>query len=378
MKQNILFIFLLISFSVIGQITVTNETFPVAGDTLRTAVDNMPQGITITAAGADQVWDYSNLTAPFSTELVYKEASEGMAFDELPNATVVVQTAAEAELYYNITDEKIELVGFNGPDPTGFGIVTLVKLDPPTVERVAPLTYPSVQTSEANILVPIGTDLLPDEILNELPLVPDSIRLVINQQRTDFVDAYGSLTIPGGTFDVLRQRQELMIDNKVEALVPILGWLDVTDVILDLVGGGQGIGQDTTITYNFYSNDSKETIASVVADDAEENAVTVTYKFIDVVDNINPVNIIRPGVYAFPNPAINDARFEFTNLNSGDYTLKIYNILGVEVLKKNYFVNGTRTEKVDLSDLRKGTYLYSLIDSKGKTLTTKRLMIIRP
>ena len=88
--------------------------------------------------------------------------------------------------------------------------------------------------------------------------------------------------------------------------------------------------------------------------------------------------MVRPGVYAYPNPAINDARFEFTNLNRDTYTLKIYNILGAEVLKKQYFVNGTRTEKVDLTDLRKGTYLYSLIDSKGKTLTTKRLMIIRP
>ena len=37
-----------------------------------------------------------------------------------------------------------------------------------------------------------------------------------------------------------------------------------------------------------------------------------------------------------------------------------------------------KTIKLDISKLRKGTYLYSLTDAKGKTIATRRLMVIRP
>ena len=96
-------------------------------------------------------------------------------------------------------------------------------------------------------------------------------------------------------------------------------------------------------------------------------------------DVINNVNSGRADVFAYPNPAIESARFEFMNLDRGAYRLVIYNILGVEVWRNDYEINqDQRTTKVDLSDFRKGTYLYSLIDERCKTLTTKRLIILRP
>ena len=67
------------------------------------------------------------------------------------------------------------------------------------------------------------------------------------------------------------------------------------------------------------------------------------------------------------------------NVPSGKYDLKIYNILGVEVWSQNYqFQNATDTVLLDVSDFKKGTYLYSLVNQKGKRIATRRLIILRP
>ena len=98
----------------------------------------------------------------------------------------------------------------------------------------------------------------------------------------------------------------------------------------------------------------------------------------DVINNINYINRGKADVFAYPNPAIEEVRFEFLNLKTGDYRLAIYNILGIEIWHEHYAISNDRTAKVDLASFRKGTYLYSLLDEKGKTITTKRLIILRP
>ena len=95
-----------------------------------------------------------------------------------------------------------------------------------------------------------------------------------------------------------------------------------------------------------------------------------------------PVSVMsipgKPDLVAYPNPAIDDVRIDFFNLPASNYTLKIYNILGIVVWEKKYSISGDRSEKINLNDLRKGTYLYSLINETGKIISTKRLMIMRP
>ena len=50
----------------------------------------------------------------------------------------------------------------------------------------------------------------------------------------------------------------------------------------------------------------------------------------------------------------------------------------MEQWSRTYYIDGNRTEKVDVSELRKGTYLYSLSNEQGKTLSTRRLIVVRP
>ena len=87
----------------------------------------------------------------------------------------------------------------------------------------------------------------------------------------------------------------------------------------------------------------------------------------------------KPNIYAYPNPAIDQVRFDILNIPKGKYDLNIYNILGVKVWSNNYdFRNSVDTIQLDVNNFKKGTYLYSLVNEKGKTLATRRLVILRP
>ncbi len=378
MKQNLLAIFIILGFAttVFGQIQVSESTFPVVGDTLKIATDNLPENIEITAPGGNQIWDFTSLSAPFSTEFIYRDASEGNVADEVPGAKLVVEVANSGESYYNVTSNSFELMAVSGGGGFGIDLGSALHFQPPIVERRT-LTFPQQDISESNLNFTFATDQLPSEILDSLnlPLLPDSLRLRVTQERIDFVDAWGTMDIPGGSYEVLRVKRTENRSIGVDALVPFIGWTDVTDLVAPFLAG---FGDGTSISYSFFNNVEKEPIA-VVTMNGDETAITqVTYKDNDFVSSTNIVSVNTPNIYAFPNPAIFDVRFEFANLNKGRYNLKIYNILGLTVWERKYNINGSKTVKVDLNDFQKGTYLYSLVDEKGKTIITKRLMIIRP
>jgi hypothetical protein len=164
----------------------------------------------------------------------------------------------------------------------------------------------------------------------------------------------------------------------LDVLVPFLGWVDLSTII----GGGGGIGgfagTDTTITYHFYSNTEKEDIAVATMSNDLSSIVSIRYKDLGITPTAEPTDDFAGGIQAFPNPAVEWVRFDCTNLVPGEYTLKIFNIIGKCVWKKNYTLSGNASFKVDLDDFKKGTYIYSLVDKKGNAVGTKRLVVLKP
>ena len=66
------------------------------------------------------------------------------------------------------------------------------------------------------------------------------------------------------------------------------------------------------------------------------------------------------------------------NLDADDYSIEIYSILGVRLRTESFYVNGSRTVMMNLTDLKKGTYIYRLVDSSNNAIRSKRLVIISP
>lgn len=378
MKQTVLFLLVWIPLLLAAQITIPITTLPRVGDTLRTAVDNLPTNISLGGAGANQRWDFIRLQSPFTRQTIIKPAAEGEHAADFSLASMVIQLSGNEEAYYRSTgttfQNTIQLVGLVGKDPLNFGIETLTRFTPPMVERRAPLRYKDSNRISTNFVLPFAADDLPPEVLQQLPITPDSLRMRMTIERRDVVDAWGKLLIPGDIYNVLREKRTEIRQARVEAKVGGMIWQDITGLIpnTDLAG------KDTTVYYYFYNNEVKEPIAIVTLDKNGKRVARIEYKANDETTDVQNVKSLKPGVYAFPNPAIVNVRFEFSNLPPDNYKLTIYNILGAAVWSQRYFINGQRIEKVDVSSLRKGTYLYSLQNDDGKTITTKRLVVLRP
>jgi hypothetical protein len=361
-----------------SQITLDSAAyFPAIGDTLQVAVDNAPVGITITGPGGDQSWNFATLQSGFTQEQIVRALDPEDSLNVFPNANLTFEQANSGLGYYRSSATSFALEGFVGEDPIAQGLQVQAPFAPPYVERWAPLAFFDVRNMESNLLLALAVDDIPGGLFDNLPIRPDSVRVRANIRRTDVVDAWGSLTIPGGNYEVLREKRSEVRDIRLETKVGSFPWLDITDLAI-----GQlpipGIGRDTTVSYYFWSDAAKEPIALIESDAEGQTVQSVTYKDNGVISNVLSPQDTKPRVAVYPNPAIISARFEFVNLPADRYTLELYNLAGARVWSNNYYIEDYLLERVNVSQLRKGMYLYVLRNSRGERIAVKRLVVATP
>ena len=382
MRIILILLLLLTGFlNAFGQITITNSVFPKAGDTLVTEIDVAPDGIMVTAPGPDQQWMFDRLNGLFRASAEVKDASEGSVAQEFPSADLVLVFDTGIERYYRVRADRIEEIGYTGIDPV-FSVIQLIAYyKQPYIIQRAPLNYGDMNMSTSELLFPYAYDDLPDSITSQfpLPISPDSVRLVLRVDREDQVDAWGTLEIPGGTYNVLREKRVEVRNSAVEAkVIGFGGWFDITSTIQTILPDSAVLENDTLISYNFFSDMSTEPIA-VVTTSPDDEVIRVDFKSNDKTGT--PVFTPSQGpldIHVSPNPTLGRCVFEFENLPAGDYSLQVINILGVKIWEQEFEAFGDISLSADLSGLRKGTYLYSLKTGKGSTLKTKRLIILNP
>lgn len=338
-----------------SQITITNSVFPVAGDTLFYAVDNAPSGIVITPPGADQKWDFSGLQKTFTQQEIYRDASEGSAYASFPNATLVIQNDSMLgpESYLRVTPQQVTLLGFSGGGPLTLGIDLDVIFSPPLVQQRAPVKFFDITNSNSNILVAFPADLLPGG--GQLPVSPDSIRVRVSISNLDVVDGWGTLTIPGGTYEVLRERRTTYTETRIDAKIQPIGWLDVTDLAGQFIGLN-GLGVDTSVVYSFLSNESKEPIAVCETDSTQLQVVSVQFKNVDRTTGIYYSPRDLEPLVLFPNPVsdmLNIRKGQWTN---GEHRVVISSLLGQELISAERDLYGNADVSVDVSGLPPGVY----------------------
>lgn len=354
-----------------------SDYFPVAGDSLKTATDNAPIGIEMTAPGGNQTWNFSSLQSGFGQVRLVLDPSEGTTPESYPTANVLLEQIGGGEGYYESDENAFSVIGFAGEDPIGQGFQVNAPFDPPYVERWAPLAFFDLRNNNAALRVAVAADDIPGNLFEGLPITPDSIRVNVNTNRTDLVDGWGTLMIPGGTYDVLREKRTEYRSVTLETKIGSFPWTDITGLALSLLMIDE-LGEDTLITYSFWSDTAKEPIAIVSMNNDETAVTSVEYKDNDVVSSNNTLINDEPTVYVYPNPAMVDARFEYTNMPAGRYTLSLYNLAGKAVWSKDYQINDYLLEKVNVTHLPKGIYLYVLRDEQGRQLTAKRLIVTKP
>lgn len=373
-KECYIFILLLLSIVIQleAQISLTSDQFPADNDVLILAVDNLPNVSIIPEAGENRSWQLGNLQAPFARRMTFENAANGLGYSFFREADLMANIAEGVEAYYKINNAAFIFLGTYGEDPFNLGFKVPLKYENGLVDRIAPLNYGDTFESTGSVFYAFDAEDLPQAILDQLPIVPDSLRIRMQTSRNSVIDGWGTLLIPGGSYDVLRENRTEVTSLRLDAKVGFLPWIDVTEFIPQ----SDQLRDVALKSFHFLNNTVKEPIAVVYATADGDRIARVEFKGDALVTNIGFNKVLKPGVYAYPNPAIANVRFEFKNLTPGNYRVAIYDILANEVWSKSYQINGDVTKMVDISNITRGTYIYRLTNEKGEHLSTRRIIIL--
>ena len=227
------------------------------------------------------------------------------------------------------------------------------------------MKYFDINNNNYSFGATFGAGFLPDSLFANLPIKPDSIRFGQSTNRQDVVDSWGKLKIPGGTYDVLREKRTSLNTFKLEVKLPIIGWLDVSSSF------GGGLGADTSVIYNYIANGSAEPIMVLNC-----NAKGDTIKSVDFKNNKGGVGIFTPNfpvtkLNVNPNPASSFVKIECLGLNSGESTLSVSNILGQKIRQEKAFLSKDNyTWQLNLDSMIPGTYFVAIQGSDGSLIAT--------
>ncbi len=374
-------LFLAIAQFCSAQITVTSATFPVPNDTLRYAFDDRPaldvQSL-YTPPGGPQTWDLSKLVARSLSSQVFRAASVGKNASAYPGAELVVVDAIR-ETYYNVTNSSFENMGYAGVDPFGLGLNARFKLLPAYTERRSPMNFFDIKVANSAIIQGFAVSELPEVVKKNLPssaALVDSIRVRLTFSRNDVVDAFGTLKLPFAQYTVLREKRTEYISTRIDVRT-FLGWLDATDLIVNQNASFASVlGVDTLISHNFFSNTTKEVIAQLNFNTAQNQITSVRFKAPPRATV--PVREVQPPtaqLQLFPNPVDAEIQLSFVPLISGQLRIELHDALG-RTLKTSQ-VEVVQQQKMRWQmpghDLPSG--IYTLVLSTADRLETVPLVV---
>lgn len=362
-----------------AQVSLTDAYFPIAGDTLRYSIADSTATVDLLSEGPARSWNFGNLEPAVNFSEAVSSATGDTIF---PNADLRVRLDVFTVGYFRLSPTLYELVGIEGSLDIFPDLRFATPLAPPRPERRAPLTYQDGFTTQTNNTLVVSPDSLPAAVLSQFGDIlgnVDSIRVTNTSTRQDTVDAFGTLTLNGQTFDVIRERRTEILNTTIEVLAGFLGYVEVTALVLASAPElANFLGEQPPMTtYYYWSPESKEAVA-IVSTDTEGNADGITFKRFERTSSIGGPQLRQAEVKVYPNPAYGLTTFEVDDLSPGLYTLSIVNILGKRVSNTLFTAFGKRGKvEVDVSTLPFGTYLYSLTNERGRILTTKKMMVGR-
>jgi len=266
MKKNLLLLgsMFFCLFSLHAQITIGIDQIPAIGDSLfyQNSID--VTGLEIGDAGANQVWDYSNLVGGIENSEFYIDPSidtTGLFTD----ATIAFTGPGGLTTQFaEVTDTEVRALGLVSSNFMGFGVE--IALDPTQKLYEIPTNYTDNYISDYEFVLGLS---------DPQPGV-DTARVLSTSQDIVEIDAYGTLRLPQGDFEVLRRKVETTTYLSIEAFV-IFFW--------------QPVLQDTTITtsYDFYARESKRELARVTMDSLGNNIVSIAWQNVDAMPAMAPV-----------------------------------------------------------------------------------------
>ena len=374
----IIFTFFLSLNSLFAQqpITIDKNDIPSAGDTIRYSIAANPPVIDIAKDGADQTWDFQNLTFAsqyvdtftkfsefpgvyrFFLNLQGKTVKFGKKEGKfLSNLPIGNQLAIENIFsFFNKDNGKYEKVAYG---VTFGGQDVPIPFDNHDVIYKFPLKYGNKDSSKSHFTFPpAGFSQLDTNIYFEE-----------NHKRVNEVDAWGTLKTPYGTFETIRVKTTHYYEDSFY-----------------FQGTGQTIEPPKQVIYKWLTKNGGAPVLTAVTQSVAGNRVVSSATYQDSFRTRNfptgndetYVSEMEADVSVYPNP--NDGQFllKFGALKSGTFSLIIINSSGKQVASENVTIpkDGVSSYELemDLSYLKKGSYTI-LMNKPGHNIDYEHLVI---
>lgn len=287
MKKISLFFFFFSFISVLSlqaQISITTADAPAVGDLFVQSADTSFSQINIGESGPNRVWDFRNLLVIESDTLQFIATTDAPKNEDFPTATHVGQVDS-IYTYAQVRDDGLYFLGIVSDF---FDVDTFFSLQFEDAPRL--LAYPTTSTTTY-------TDTSRFDISDFSDVFTDSVRITQKEFNTVTVDAFGTLQLPSGNFDVLRQNRMVITFDTIEVRNEGL-WFPIE------------AGVDTTYTYEWLAKEAKGPILTITT--AADGRITD----VDFISNIIP-NIPAPAA-AFDIEDREDGSFRFIDQSTNE------------------------------------------------------------
>ncbi|MCB9266147.1 MAG: PKD domain-containing protein [Lewinellaceae bacterium] len=220
-----------------AQITIDGSDIPPFGAVLTFGEDTLVAGLEPGPAGANQSWDFSGLGAQTNFQNSVEDPAQTPAGAQFTDATFAL-VSGNTYSYAKLTADALVVVGGSLPLPSG-GQAT-ARFDPPQRLIPAPATYGAAFDNE------FGFDITIDGSLFGV----DSARVRRIGMQSAEIDGWGTITVPSGAYQVLRQRTETITVDSISAY-----WFGVWFNLDPMI--------DSTVTYEWWAKDGRAQVLSL-------------------------------------------------------------------------------------------------------------------
>lgn len=348
---------------------------PAAGETYFFQVDKSPDKKNIPAKGNVKFWDYGFLQSPYV--IAYKCVAPPKDKSFIPAKTnLIFKSSNDHFLYYNSGKSSLGLTGFSSDDPFGIGYRANVEYTNSFRENLGNLKSGALITEVAETYIEFGIDNVKDAFLKKLPLLPDSIRLNVLITRKSRVDGAGKLFLPDITLtNCTRITREETYDYTIDTKTGNYRWIDASALFAQNI---DDLPHSRTEIL-FFNSKYVLPVLKLSTDNTGENVNRAEYLIPAKTAELKDKPAGLPDITLYPNPAYTKyIKLEFSNIPTGRYTFKMYSLIGNLEKSIPYYINNSKFDTIDISDMKPGIYIYALVDGTGKIIQSKRLTIISP
>ena len=341
MKQLLLLSIALSSQSLWGQISLDQTDMSSVGDYIPRKSDTMTVLPGPGGSGPNQVWNFTTLSAYVITEntSVVSVASTPNG-NQFGNSNMAMTNDNASYLYFNKSAQSFSTQGFSG-DLLGTGVINAV-FNPDLTLHQFPRTFGSSfsDTYVIDVTVP-GAAINP--LLSQIHFKRTSV-------VHDTTDAWGQLTTPHGTYDVLRIHTMEVFSDSIWAQ-PIF------PPVWNLVS----TSTDTTHSYSWVGKGGKLAIAEMSFDTLGLPKIFKWTELQGIGVGLEESALAKISIY--PNPCSNHVFVEEFNPEE----ISLFNMYGQKVaFEKRAMLNGTQ---LTLEALAKGVYFIETIKDQVKLKT---------